>query len=327
MEADGRTGPATAEEISVHLQRGRFFWLDVESPGDDELASLCRTLCLSAEIAGAVARPTQRSSFAMDPEAVRVVLPAAVQKGPTSAWLEAEYVSLVSTQQFLFTAHAAPCLPLHEARDRYRAVDEDARSSAMMVLFLVLDVLISSFRSQLLALDDRMGEVQLSMLGGASSAMHDELIQILGILTDGIQELGWYSLELEEVAEKIDRLPGISSSLRQRFDRHVRLISHLKQNGAEVRAEARDALGHYSEIVAGRQARVISSLTIVATIFLPLSFLTGYFGMNFRVLTSHAENTLWQYLVFGVLLLVASAALSLLLIHRLERRFGTRASR
>jgi len=43
-----------------------------------------------------------------------------------------------------------------------------------------------------------------------------------------------------------------------------------------IRGEAKDALSHYWEIVAGRQAQVINALTIVATVFLPLSFLTGY---------------------------------------------------
>jgi magnesium transporter len=61
----------------------------------------------------------------------------------------------------------------------------------------------------LLALDDRLGEIQLDMLRGASPKVHDELVQILGVLTDGIQELGWYSHDLEEIADTVERLPGM----------------------------------------------------------------------------------------------------------------------
>jgi len=44
--------------------------------------------------------------------------------------------------------------------------------------------------------------------------------------------------------------------------------------------------------------------------------------MNFRVLTAHAQNTLWQFILLDLLLPIASTSLSLLLIHRLERRLG-----
>ena len=40
-------------------------------------------------------------------------------------------------------------------------------------------------------------------------------------------------------------------------------------------------------------------LTIVATIFLPLTFATGFFGMNFGWLVNHIDS-LEAFLVFGV---------------------------
>jgi magnesium transporter len=162
------------------------------------------------------------------------------------------------------------------------------------------------------------------MLGGASPKVHDELVQILGVLTDGIQEFGWYSHDLEQIAETVDQLPGMRPGGQQYFDRHRQRITRMRENGKDIREEARDALSHYSELVADRQAQVINSLTIVATVFLPLSFLTGYFGMNFRILTADAQTTLWQFILLGLLLPAASIALSLLLIHRLQRRFGIR---
>ena len=185
--------------------------------------------------------------------AVQVVLPGAVGTGQ-AAWLEANYVTLVLTAQFLFTVHTAPSAPLQHARHQYCGLDDaHTRADGGRLLFQVTDVLIGSFRPQLLALDDRMGE-----------------------------------------------------------------------NTKNVREQAKDALSHYSEAVAGRQAQVINALTIVATVFLPLSFFTGYFGMNFRILTADLQTTLWQFILLGLLLPLASAALSLLLIHRLVRRLGLR---
>jgi magnesium transporter len=162
------------------------------------------------------------------------------------------------------------------------------------------------------------------MLGGVSPKTHDELVKILGILTDAIQELGWYAADLEDVADIEVDLPGMRPGAPQHFDHHRRRVTRMQENARNIREQEQDALSSYSEFVAGRQAQVINGLTIVATVFLALSFLTGYFGMNFRILTTYVQDKLWQFILLGLLLMIASAALSLLLIHRLERRLGIR---
>jgi magnesium transporter len=270
-----------------------------------------------------VTHPSQRSSFTLAAGSVQAVLPAAAGTQPT-AWLEANYVTLLLTAQFLFTVHATPSPALQHARHQYGGLDEDARADDVRLLFLVTDVLIGSFRPQLLAIDDRLGEIQLGMLRGVSPQVHDELVKILGILTDAIQELGWYAHDLEDIAEMVDELPGMRPGAQQHFDRHRRRVTRMQENARNIREQAKDALSHYSDFVAGRQAQVINALTIVATVFLPLSFLTGYFGMNFRILTNDVQTTLWQFILLGLLLMIASAALSLLLIRRLEQRLGIR---
>jgi magnesium transporter len=173
--------------------------------------------------------------------------------------------------EFLFSVHATPSAPLQYARHQYRALDDqDARADQLRLLFLLTDVLIGSFRPQLLALDDRLGEIQLGMLRGVSPEVHHELVKILGILTDGIQELGWYAHDLEDIAEMADVLPGIRQGAQQYFDRHRRRVTRMQENARNIRDQAKDALSHYSDFVAGRQAQVINALTIVATVFLPL---------------------------------------------------------
>jgi magnesium transporter len=278
VDTAGRDGPATPRNVASQLQSGGFFWLDLESPGADELLEFCRSLQLSADAVDSVAHASQRSSFALAAGSVQAVLPAAVGTGP-AAWLEANYVTLLLTGQFLLTVHATPAPALQHARHQYRGLDdEDARADEVRLLFLVTDVLIGSFRPQLLAIDDRLGEIQLGMLRGASPQVHDELVKILGLLTDGIQELGWYGHDLEDIADMVDGLPGMRPGAQQHFDRHRRRVTRMQENTRNIREQAKDALSHYSELVAGRQAQVINSLTIVATVFLPLSFLTGYFN-------------------------------------------------
>ena len=56
-------------------------------------------------------------------------------------------------------------------------------------------------------------------------------------------------------------------------------------------------------------------LTIVATIFLPLTFATGFFGMNFGWLVNHIDS-LEAFLVFGVGGMVAPIVIAAVLLVR-----------
>jgi magnesium transporter len=56
-----------------------------------------------------------------------------------------------------------------------------------------------------------------------------------------------------------------------------------------------------------RQNGAMKQLTVIATIFLPLSFITGFFGQNFGWLVDHID-AFWVFLVFGIGSLAASCA-------------------
>ncbi|MBV8524034.1 MAG: zinc transporter ZntB, partial [Acetobacteraceae bacterium] len=64
-------------------------------------------------------------------------------------------------------------------------------------------------------------------------------------------------------------------------------------------------------MIAECQANRISQLTVVSTIFLPLTFVTGFFGMNFNWLNDRLGGLL-AFLLLGVLLPTTSVALTAL---------------
>jgi magnesium transporter len=107
-------------------------------------------------------------------------------------------------------------------------------------------------------------------------------------------------------AERITDLPGLQPDdrpyFRDLYDSVIR-VSDLIDSYRDLLSGATDL---YLSTVANRQGEVNKQLTIIATIFLPLTFLTGFFGQNFAYLTNHITNTVWSFLVFGLGFLIVS---------------------
>jgi hypothetical protein len=88
------------------------------------------------------------------------------------------------------------------------------------------------------------------------------------------------------------------------------------------RLSRRDAKAAFSSATSERQGEVINWLTIVAAVFLPLSFATGYFGMNLSVIM-HLHGTL-TFSLLAIILPLVLVVFTVLLLRVLVRPLGVR---
>src|SRR3974377_366264 len=78
---------------------------------------------------------------------------------------------------------------------------------------------------------------------------------------------------------------------------HLIRISDLIDSYRDLLSGATDL---YLSTVSNRQNEITKQLTIIATIFLPLSFITGFFGQNFAYMITDIIRTEWAFWVIGV---------------------------
>jgi magnesium transporter len=75
------------------------------------------------------------------------------------------------------------------------------------------------------------------------------------------------------------------------------------------------AVDVYLSTVQNRLSTTTKTLTIVASLFLPLTWLTGFYGMNFAYLTGTLEPARWAFWV-GVATMVGSLGVQMYLFRR-----------
>ena len=120
-----------------------------------------------------------------------------------------------------------------------------------------------------------------------------------------------FARSIDQLAE----LPGLELDERDYFRDiydHLIRISDLIDSYRDLLSGATDL---YLSTVSNRQNDVMKQLTVIATIFLPLSFITGFFGQNFAWMVRHITSA-WIFWGLGVGSMLATVAGLLLFFRR-----------
>ena len=148
-------------------------------------------------------------------------------------------------------------------------------------------------------LDDRIDQLEDAIFLKADENQLQEIFQMKRLLVgmrktvtpqrDAFASLMGGVAELSGLAEEDEHY------FRDVYDHLIR-ISDLIDSYRDLLTGAMDV---YLSTVSNRINAVMKQLTIIATIFLPLTFITGFFGQNFDWMVSHVHSGP-MFLVLGV---------------------------
>jgi magnesium transporter len=317
LTQNGATADATPEGIEQAAAGGAFFWLnlDIHDPGpdDDVEGMLVKTFHFHPLAVEAVERFGQRARIDDYDDFVHIITFGMGGDGKTVA-----EVHCFVTDKFIISLHQGDCPALSTVCDRI-AGHHSARASApqAVILYLIMDTLIDSFFPVLAQFDDSIDELESAILKnpteeqlGTLFDMKRQIMTIRKVITpqrDMISSLNAGMVEIPGLAEE-----G-AAYYRNLYDHLIR-ISDMVDGYRDLVSGAMDT--HLS-MVSNRLNVIMKQLAMIATIFLPLGFLTGFFGQNFAWLTGRLQANGGEFLFLGVgLELVAIGALLLLFKRR-----------
>jgi magnesium transporter len=188
--------------------------------------------------------------------------------------------------------------------------------NATLALYAVIDALVDSFFPLLTTLDDRLDALEEGVLGGPDDAQLQEILRLKRLLVGVRKAIGPQRDLLARMVGGIVPIPGMTPELtryyRDAYDHMIRIFDLVDT----YRDLLSGAMEVYLSTVSNRLNVVMKKLTIIATFFLPLTWVTGFFGMNFGYMVRGVE-TAWAFLIFG---LVSQALIALGLYFWFWRR-------
>ena len=278
------------------LGRDEYFWLDLDAPSEGDVATLDDLFHFHPLALEDLRKKGQRPKLEDYGEYMFLVYYGA------EVPMRMEEVHAFISGGYLITVHDGACKALDEVRQR---LDQQKPRSEQFVIYRVLDALTDSFFPLLESLEDRLEQLDEDIFAHPSP----DHLQPLTELRRDLVELGRVATPQRDLlARHVDdilEIPGLEADSRNYFrdvyDHAIRISDQI-DSYRDLLIGSRDA---YLSVTSNRLNEITKQLTVIATIFLPLSFVVGFFGQNFGWMVRQINSAADFWVIGGGTMLVS----------------------
>ena len=199
-------------------------------------------------------------------------------------------------ERFLVSVHRDEVPAVAEACHTLGRLHTDRR---LVALYRLLDALVDTMFPYLTAMDERIDELQDQIFVDPKESQLADLFELKRELVTMRKMVTPQRDMVSTMMAQVVTIPGMTAEseryVRDLYDHLIR-ISDMVDSYRDLLSGSLDA---YMSMVSNRLNDVMKQLTIIATVFLPLSFLTGFFGQNLGWMANRI-GSLTAFLVFGI---------------------------
>lgn len=287
-------------------QRGVSFWVDVEGENfDSEVKKVGEILDLHPltieDVLTAESRPIVKTFQNYLYILARI---------PAQRWeigeMQTYQLTLVLGKNYLLSFHRKNLSSAEKLRENVARDPERYLGRGVDYLgYYFLDNLVDDYFPVLDRLEDEIGRVEDEVL----IEPDEELLAEISDLRSDLIEIQRTAAPQREMAAKLARpetrfIPDDRKIYFRDIQDDLARISDLLTNYRELIGGARDM---YMTAISNRMNEIMKTLTIVATIFIPLTFIAGIYGMNFEIM----PELNWDWGYYGALGVMGVAALGM----------------
>ena len=303
-----------AARIPGTLGQGEYLWIDLEY--DDAGAAAAQEVLhglklVSHEVSEQIFDGGTETHLFRGTEHFHVVLSVCSMEG--HAQLEFGRIDMVVHKNFILTVHRGSHFVIDTVRGEFRTDFERHAETPSFLIYEIwdaliehyaevekhLDVLVERLQARLMKADDEEVFAHVSEIG-------ENLLHFRGILMPA-------RTVLVEMASRKSHL--VSEATQAALINLAATLERVLQDVLMDREIITQSLNLHMSMISHRTNRAMGKLTIVSTIFLPLMFLCGVYGMNFSVF----PELHWKYGYAFFWFTCAAIVLVLVLVLRRNR--------
>jgi len=279
-----------AEEIRRLNMSGEFFWLDLTSPTDEQLAELGEILGLPPLAVEDSQGFGERAKIDDYGDRLLIVFYGAQREGGR---YDAVEVHIHLSHGRIVTVHRGRCEPLESVRRLHAHSDQE-------IVYRILDALSESVLTILRSIEAEATRLEEVAFEHPTAADRREIVMMRGRLFRLLQVIVPQRDMLATGADAIERVLGIEPGQAHHPFADIRddlvLAVNLSAYSRELLAEA---LNVHLQATSNRLNTIATRLTVLAGIFVPLTLITGFFGQNFGWMVDHISS-FTAFLILGV---------------------------
>lgn len=240
---------------------------------------------------------------------------------PVSDHIRLHELDLFLGANYLVSCHSEPMMPVENV---LRQIERDlsrCEHGPDHILYRIMDVGTDAYLQAIEHLDEAIDASQEEIFDRPTPRTLEQIFRVKRSAVKLHRVLGPQREVVNRLAR--DPYPQIDAPDRVYFRDVYDHLVRLHDISESLRDLIAGALDTYLSVVSNRTNEIMKALTLVTVLFMPLTFLVGFFGMNFFGDNIHLPYRMWRGALFwGNNLLMIATPVGLWLWARRRGWFG-----
>jgi magnesium transporter len=289
----------------LNFKQYKWFWVDFNEPTEDEVKHLSDTFKFHPlAIEDCLYKSTQRPKLDYYDDYTFFI--THIVREDQKEIIKEELDFFVG-ENFIVTFHLMPSIEVSQVAGRLETQNNLKKFTSHHVFYEILDKIVDNYFPIIYKIEDKLDEIEDNTLNKPMNNLLKELFDtrymLLNLMhtVNPMRDLLYRMLNSQHLKNIIERKEYFSDI----YD-HLLKLSEMLMANREITADIRD---NYLSLNSHQTNNVMKVLTIMTSIFAPLTFIAGIFGMNFQ----NMPELSWKYGYPYSLLLMGIIGFSLFL--------------